>query len=134
MAGAGVTATATRATLPVLRALLDQARRKDFRSGVLGVRARPEWTGTPTFTHTDVPVRVVPCVSALAVREALLDRVRDQWLVVLTDRPDDDLGAESIQLSRTLVLATDHETHRHIPSTQLLEDRAAHAAGTGDKN
>ena len=40
-----------------------------------------------------MPVRVVPCVSALAVREALLGRERDQWLVVLTDRPDDDLGA-----------------------------------------
>ncbi len=47
----------------------------------------------PTFTHGDVPVRVVPCVSALAVREALLDRERGQWLVVLTDRADDDLGA-----------------------------------------
>jgi hypothetical protein len=87
-----VTQTATRATLPVLRALLDQARRKDFRSGVLGVRARPEWSAPPTFIHADVPVRVIPCVSALAVREALLERVRDQWLVVLTDRPDDDLG------------------------------------------
>ena len=85
--------TATRATLPVLRALLDQARRKDYACGVLGVRARPEWPGAPTFTHADVPVRVVPCVSALAVREALLERVRGQWLVVLTDRPDDDLGA-----------------------------------------
>ena len=93
MAGGGVTATATRATLPVLRALLDQARRKDYRSGVLGVRARPEPMSPPTFTHAGVPVRVVPCVSALAVREALLERVRDQWLVVLTDRPDDDLGA-----------------------------------------
>jgi hypothetical protein len=77
----------------VLRALLDQARRKDYPSGVLGVRARPEWPGAPEFTHADVPVRVVPCVSALAVREALQDRVRGQWLVVLTDRPDDDLGA-----------------------------------------
>ena len=37
----GVTGTATRATLPVLRALLEQARAKDYRSGVLGVRARP---------------------------------------------------------------------------------------------
>jgi len=88
-----VTATATRATLPVLRALLDQARRKDYASGVLGVRARPEWPGAPVFSHGDVPVRVVPCVSALAVREALLERVHGQWLVVLTDRPDDDLGA-----------------------------------------
>ena len=94
MASAGVTVTATRATLPVLRALLDQARRKDYLSGVLGVRARPdEWAGPEEFTHADVPVRVVPCVSALAVREALLGRAGGQWLVVLTDRPDDDLGA-----------------------------------------
>jgi hypothetical protein len=88
-----VTVSATRATLPVLRALLDQARRKDYASGVLGVRARPEWPGAPEFTDAGVPVRVVPCVSALAVREALLGRVPGQWLVVLTDRPDDDLGA-----------------------------------------
>lgn len=93
MAGSGVTQTATRATLPVLRALLDQARHKNFAHGVLGVRARPEWAGAPTFTHDEVPVRVVPCVSALAVREALLERVRGQWLVVLTDRPEEDLGA-----------------------------------------
>ena len=67
MAGAGVTGTAARATLPVLRALLEQARANDYRSGVLGVRARPEWTGAQEFRHDDVPVRVVPCVSALAV-------------------------------------------------------------------
>ena len=40
-----------------------------------------------------MPVRVVPCVSALAVREALLGRADGRWLVVLTDRADDDLGA-----------------------------------------
>ena len=54
MACPGVTVTATRATLPVLRALLDEARRKDLRHGVLGVRARPDWAGrrsspTPTY-------------------------------------------------------------------------------------
>jgi len=32
-------------------------------------------------------------VASLAVREALLDRQREQWLVVLTDRSDSDLGA-----------------------------------------
>jgi hypothetical protein len=89
-----VTQAATRATLPVLRALLDQAQRKDYQSGVLGVRARPgEWRGPDTFTHAGVAVRVVPCVSTLAVREALLERIPGQWLVVLTDRPEDDLGA-----------------------------------------
>ena len=93
MAGARVTVTATRATLPVLRALLDQARRKNCTAGVLGVRAQPEWPGAPEFPHDGVPVRVAPCVSALAVREALLERADGQWLVVLTDRADDDLGA-----------------------------------------
>jgi PglZ domain len=90
----GVTQTAVQAaTLPVVRALLDEAIRKSFRSGVLGVRARPEWSSEPTFMHQDAAVRIVPCVSALAVREALLDQVDGQWLVVLTDRPEDDLGA-----------------------------------------
>ena len=98
MAGAGVTVMATRATLPVLRALLDQARRKNYSSGVLGVRARPEWPGARGRSRTpSVPVRVVPCVSALAVREALLERADGQWLVVLTDRADDDLGAGRAQ-------------------------------------
>jgi len=81
------------ATPPVVRALLDEAARKDFRSGVLGVRARPEWPYEPLFTHENVAVRIAPCVSALAVREALLDRVEGEWLVVLTDRPEHDLGA-----------------------------------------
>jgi PglZ domain len=92
VAGERVTALAP-ASLPVIRALLDEAVRKDWPVGVLGVRARPEWPHSPTFTYGDATVRVVPCESALAVREALLDRRRDQWLVVLTDRPDDDLGA-----------------------------------------
>lgn len=85
--------TAVAATLPVVRALLDEAIRKNYRSGVLGVRTRPEWTGSTTFVHDDIPVSVVPCVSSLAVREALMDRRRNQWLVVLTDRSDSDLGA-----------------------------------------
>lgn len=80
-------------TVPVLRALLDEARRRNYRSGVLGVRAEPTWSGAARFIHDDVPVDVVPCVSALAVREALLDRSDDSWLVVLTDRDEDDLGA-----------------------------------------
>lgn len=81
------------ATLPVLRAMLDQARRKNYRAGVLGVRARPQWDGPREFQHDDVLVRVAACPSALAVREALLDADPDSWLVVLTDRDDEDLGA-----------------------------------------
>src|SRR5262249_39559623 len=48
--------------------------------------------------------------------------------------PEDDLGAEPLQLSRALVMAADHHTYRHSLSTQLLEDRTAHTTGTGDKN
>lgn len=81
------------ATSPVVLALLDEARRKRYSHGVLGVRAQPRWDGPDTFIHEDVPVRVVPCVSALAVREALLDRDPAGWLVLLTDRDDADLGA-----------------------------------------
>lgn len=83
-------APAAPASVPVLRALLDHATSKGYRSGVLGVRARPEWNGPPTFTHDATTARVVGCISALAVREALLERDPVGWLVILTDR--DDLG------------------------------------------
>jgi hypothetical protein len=82
------------ASTPVLRELLDEARAKNYEHGVLGVRAKPDWPPeTRMFTHDKVQVRIEPCVSALAVREALLSRRRDEWLIVLTDRSDDDLGA-----------------------------------------
>ncbi len=81
------------ATLPVVRALLDEARSKKYVAGNLGIRARPEWTGVEEFDHHGVPVTVVPCVSTLAVRDALLLRADDRWLVILTDRDNDDLGA-----------------------------------------
>ncbi|MGW2395400.1 BREX-2 system phosphatase PglZ [Kitasatospora sp. NPDC001664] len=84
--------TATAASLPVVRALIDQARSKQFDGGVIGVLARPEWDGPAEFEHAGVPVRVVPCPSALAVREALLGRAPERWLVVLTDRDTEDLG------------------------------------------
>jgi hypothetical protein len=80
------------ATLPVIRALLDQAREKNYRAGVLGVQARPEVVGPAEFDHDGVPVRVVGCGSALAMREAVLGRDRGGWLVVLTDRDEQDLG------------------------------------------
>ena len=82
------------ASAPVLRELLDEARARNYQHGVIGVRAKPDWPPeTRTFTHDKVRVRIEPCVSALAVREALLSRRRDEWLIVLTDRSDEDLGA-----------------------------------------
>jgi hypothetical protein len=90
MASGAVTATV--ASLPVVRALIDQARSKQFDGGVIGVLARPEWDGPAEFEHDGVPVNVVPCPSALAVREALLGRSPQRWLIVLTDRDTEDLG------------------------------------------
>ena len=80
-------------TSPVVRALLDEANRKGYHHGVLGIRARPEWPGPPSFSHQGVEVSVVTCVSALAAREELRKRRGGAWLVILTDRPEDDLGA-----------------------------------------
>jgi len=88
-----VTTPASLATLPVVRALLDEARRKQYATGTLGIHARPQWPGSDTFEHQGVPVTVVPCGSTLAVREALRQRRDDRWLVILTDRDDTDLGA-----------------------------------------
>ena len=88
-----MTAPASLATLPVVRALLDEARRKQYATGTLGIHARPQWPGSDTFEHQGVPVTVVPCGSTLAVREALRQRRDDRWLVILTDRDDTDLGA-----------------------------------------
>lgn len=89
----GMTQPASAATLPVIRALLDEAMRKNYASGVLGVRARPEWPAAAEFSHGTTPVRVVACESALAVWEAITTRDPGRWLVVLTDREDEDLGA-----------------------------------------
>ena len=63
---------------------------------VVGLRGTPDPTLAQTFNHSvggrTVTVRVAPCESALAVWEALADHDSGQWLIVVTDRPDDDLG------------------------------------------
>lgn len=93
MADQAVIARSTSASLrPVLRELIDEARGKGYGPGALGVRITLDGHGSYTFTHDQMPVRVEPCVSALAVREALLSRVDGEWLFVLTDRTDADLG------------------------------------------
>lgn len=81
-------------TVPVVKALLDSASDKGRISrGVLGIRAKPTWTGPTELQHAGLHVTVAPCSSALAVREALLRRDHDSWLVILTDRDESDLGS-----------------------------------------
>lgn len=80
------------ATEPVIRFFLDEATRKQYKAGVLGIRAKASWDGPEKFTHSGRPVVVAPCESTLAVWEALRQRQRDGWLIVLTPRHDDELG------------------------------------------
>lgn len=79
------------ATEPIIRARLDKAAAKQYRRGVLGLRAEPRWFGE-SFDHKGVPVSVVACPSVLAIWEAIDTRNADGWTVVLTDVDDDDLG------------------------------------------
>lgn len=81
------------ASEPTVKALLTEAARANYLPPIaLGVAAPARWSGTTTFRHDDRTVRVVPCVSALAARRALLDRNDHDWLVIVTDRPGEDLG------------------------------------------
>ena len=86
-----LTATELRATEPIIRARLTRARAKRYRTGVLGLRAKPAWDGG-AFDHDGTPVTVVACPSVLSLWEAIEARDPDQWTVVLTNVDDDDLG------------------------------------------
>jgi len=75
-------------------ALIRERARKLVADGgarVLVVRARPRWTGPPSFPVGNATVWVRPAVSQLAALDALANR-GDDYLVLLTDREDADLG------------------------------------------
>jgi hypothetical protein len=115
-----------------LRALVARARRKNYRSGAIGVRARPRWTGPDTIDDDGgTPAHVVPCVSALAVRAALLDWDQSGWLILLTDRSDDDLGEgllahlvfQRLQLPSLWEAVRDRFQARQLDPLLVREDR-----------
>lgn len=80
-------------TNAVVRSLIDRAGERPERGRIIGIRATPDPAAQRTFEHRGETVQVVPCVSALAVRAALLDRADNEWLIILTDRSEEDLGA-----------------------------------------
>ncbi|MFC6358740.1 BREX-2 system phosphatase PglZ [Luteococcus peritonei] len=89
-------------TPAVIRGEIDKAVSKDYgtRPGdapVMALRAVPEPSLQQDFTYRvagrEITVKVRPCVSSLAALEALQERGEGTWLVVITDRPDEDLGA-----------------------------------------
>lgn len=90
-AAAGAAAGAV--SLGVIRAQIDKALAAKYVEGVLGISAPAAAAIAATFEHKGQRVDVVPCPSALAVREALLAQTPGTWLVIVTDRPDEDLGA-----------------------------------------
>lgn len=105
MAGGGVTQSssdrlhATTVSRAVVRAILDEAAGSgygpgaDDNSSVVGIFGDPIAIEAAEFSHAGSAVTVAPCVSALAVREALLRHDDGSWLVVVTDRPEEDLGS-----------------------------------------
>ncbi|HEX6499649.1 MAG TPA: BREX-2 system phosphatase PglZ [Micromonosporaceae bacterium] len=80
------------ATEAQVRRLADEWLGGNVNGEVLAIRARPEWAGDPVLTVRGQRVRVVPCLSPLAVRAALVERTSDERLIVLTDCDDDVLG------------------------------------------
>ncbi len=77
----------------MIRAMLDEARAKDYPGGVIGLRGAPDPTASYDMSDHGQTVRVRAAESALAVREALAEHQADDWMVVITDRDDSDLGA-----------------------------------------
>lgn len=117
-------------TEPTLRALVAElSARGGDPPPVVAVEAAPRWTGSDVV-DTDVgPVRVVPCVSPLAVREALIDhRQRDgETLLLLTDQDEAALGEEVLaRIWRgRLVRPSSFEALRQLARVQALDPKLA---------
>lgn len=110
-----------RVTASMVRALIDLARDKDYHDGVLGFRAPVAGEEPFAFEHNGQPVSVVPCVSTLAAHAAVLDQPANGWLVLVTDRTDDDLGAG-------LLAHVIGQRFRHPDAWQAVQQRfGAHA-------
>jgi hypothetical protein len=85
-----------RADAAQIRALVAANRRPDDRRSVLLVHADPDWSGPDVLQGPDASMRVVPCHSPLAVREALLDHEQraGELLVLLTLCSSGELGLD----------------------------------------
>src|SRR5690349_21622684 len=74
-------------------AIVDEARAMKYRTGAIGIRGIPDRAITADLSHQGQTVRIRAAESALAAREVLGDHRDGDWLVVVTDRDDEDLGA-----------------------------------------
>ena len=88
-----VATTATPVSTSMVLAMVDEAKAKHYPDGVIGLRGRPDSAITADLPHGDQTVRVRTAESALAAREVLAEHRDGDWLVIVTDRDDADLGA-----------------------------------------
>jgi hypothetical protein len=128
-----VTASAAELAPAVVQGMVSLARERRYRPpSAIALRGRPRWSGPPILEAGGERVRVVPCVSALAVREALLHWERDSWLVVITDRDQDDLGpgllarlvGRRVMVPSLWEVVRDRFHAQQIDPTLVREDRA----------
>lgn len=88
-----VAMAATQVSTSMVLAIVDEARAKNYRTGVIGIRGIPDRAITADLPHQGQTVRIRAAESALAARELLGDHRDGDWLVIVTDRDDEDLGA-----------------------------------------
>lgn len=88
-----MTAGLTTVQPSMVRAIIDEAKAKGYRRGVIGLRGVPTDEIAAEFEHHGQTVVIRPAVSALAVHELLMNEPDGGWLAVVTDRPEADLGA-----------------------------------------
>lgn len=81
------------ADLAGVRTAIGQFRASRHRRGVIALAAAPLWSGEDTFELDGQSVRVRVGPSVLAVRDALTERHRFDWVVILTDREAGELPA-----------------------------------------
>lgn len=77
----------------MIHAQIDHVSSRGYDTGIIGLAAQVKPGDRQDTVHAGTMLRIRPAGSALAVREALTEHRPGEWTVILTDRPDEDLGA-----------------------------------------
>lgn len=80
-----------------LKGLIRDLKSKKHTRGVVAVAASQRWNAATEFSVDGQAVRVRLAPSVLAIRDALTERRHADWVVILTDRPADDLPAGVVE-------------------------------------